>query len=169
MSKEVRLTPTDSVYTVKPLELRKYVQKFVEIVTIDGEKLLGTVYTIDPVSESVVLVTQKDGNTCMDIVMGHAVKSLVISSSNVCTGQEEIFPSVSVNISKEEAEARKKKIRSWLCKNRIPVEENGELLIVKDALQIYPPYGKDQCLSGNEIILGRVQDLIATMPDSIDM
>lgn len=51
MSKEVRRTPTDSVYTVKPLELRKYVQKFVEIVTIDGEKLLGTVYTIDPVSE----------------------------------------------------------------------------------------------------------------------
>lgn len=51
MNKEVRLTPTDSVYTVKPLELRKYVQKFVEIVTIDGEKLLGTVYTIDPVSE----------------------------------------------------------------------------------------------------------------------
>lgn len=51
MNKEVRLTPTDSVYTVKPLELRKYVQKFVEIVTIDGERLLGTVYTIDPVSE----------------------------------------------------------------------------------------------------------------------
>lgn len=118
---------------------------------------------------SVVLVTQKNGNTCMDIVMGHAVKSLVISSSNVCTSQGEIFPSVSVNISKEEEEARKKKIRSWLCKNRIPVEENGELLIVKDALQIYPPYGKDQCLSGNEIILGRVQDLIATMPDNIDM
>jgi hypothetical protein len=51
MNKEVRLTPTDPVYTVKPLELRKYVQKFVEIVTIDDEKLLGTVYTIDPVSE----------------------------------------------------------------------------------------------------------------------
>lgn len=51
MNKEVRLTPTNSVYTVNPLELRKYVQKYVEIVTIDGEKLLGTVYTIDPVSE----------------------------------------------------------------------------------------------------------------------
>jgi gem associated protein 6 len=105
----------------------------------------------------------------MDIVMGHAVKSLVISSSNVCTGQEEIFASVSVNIDREEAEARKKKLKSWLCKNRIPVEEDGELLILKDALQIHPPYGKDQCLSGNEIVLGRVQDLIATMPDNVDM
>lgn len=51
MNKEVRLAPTESVYRVKPLELRNYVQKFVEIVTIDGEKLSGTVYTIDPVSE----------------------------------------------------------------------------------------------------------------------
>jgi hypothetical protein len=51
MNKEVALMPPDSVYRVNPLELRKYVQKFVEIVTIDGEKLLGTVYTIDPVSE----------------------------------------------------------------------------------------------------------------------
>jgi small nuclear ribonucleoprotein (snRNP)-like protein len=51
MNKEVRPRLDDSVYTVNPLELRKYVQKFVEIVTVDGEKLLGTVYTIDPVSE----------------------------------------------------------------------------------------------------------------------
>jgi hypothetical protein len=51
MNKEVRLLPAESVYRIKPLELRKYVQKFVEIVTIDGEKLSGTVYTIDPVSE----------------------------------------------------------------------------------------------------------------------
>lgn len=51
MNKEVRLSPIDSVYTVDPLELRKYVQKFVEVVTIDGEKLSGIVYTIDPVSE----------------------------------------------------------------------------------------------------------------------
>jgi hypothetical protein len=51
MNKEARLTPAEPVYRVKPLELRNYVQKFVEIVTIDGEKLSGTVYTIDPVSE----------------------------------------------------------------------------------------------------------------------
>lgn len=118
---------------------------------------------------SVVLITQKNGNTCMDIVMGHAVKSLVISSSNVCTDPQEIFPSVSINISKEEVELRKQKLKSWLCQNRIPVEEDGELLRLKDALQIHPPYGKDQCLSGNEIILGRVQDLIGTMPDTGDM
>jgi hypothetical protein len=51
MSKEVRRSPIDSVYTVNPLELRNYIQKFVEVVTIDGEKLTGVVYTIDPVSE----------------------------------------------------------------------------------------------------------------------
>lgn len=118
---------------------------------------------------SVVLVTQKNGNTCMDIVMGHAVKSLVISSADVCIGPEEVFSPVSVNISKEEVAERKEKIKKWLCKNRIPIEEDGELLRLRDALQIHPPYGKDQCLSGNEIILGRVQDLIATMPDDIDM
>lgn len=105
----------------------------------------------------------------MDIIMGHAVKSLVISSADVCIDPKEVFSPVSVNISKEEVAQRKEKLRNWLCKNRIPVEEDGELLRLRDALQIHPPYGKDQCLSGNEIILGRVQDLIATMPDSIDI
>lgn len=118
---------------------------------------------------SVVLMTQKNGNTCMDIIMGHAVKSLVISSADVCIIPEEVFSPVSVNINKAEVAQRKEKLKNWLCKNRIPVEEDGELLRLRDALQIHPPYGKDQCLSGNEIILGRVQDLIDTMPDSIDM
>ncbi|KAJ9593700.1 hypothetical protein L9F63_014748, partial [Diploptera punctata] len=52
MNDEVRPTPIHSVSKTNPVELKKYVQKFVEIVTIDGEKLIGTVYTIDPVSES---------------------------------------------------------------------------------------------------------------------
>jgi gem associated protein 6 len=105
----------------------------------------------------------------MDIIMGHAVKSLVISSADVCIGPEDIFAPVSVNISKEGITQKKEKLKNWLCKNRIPVEEDGELLRLRDALQIHPPYGEDQCLSGNEIILGRVKDLIVKMPDSIDM
>jgi hypothetical protein len=51
MSKEVKRSPIDSVYTTNPLKLRNYIQKFVEVVTTDGEKLTGVVYTIDPVSE----------------------------------------------------------------------------------------------------------------------
>lgn len=162
---EVRPTPNNSVYKAHPVELKKFVQKFVEIVTIDDKKLVGTVYTIDPVSESVILVTQKDDKTCMDIVLGHAVKSLVIKSSTVQHEPEDLFTSVAVKIKKEEVELRKHKLKNWLCRNRIPVKEDGELLRVKDALVIHPPYGKEQCLSGNEIILGRVQTLIATMPE----
>jgi hypothetical protein len=104
----------------------------------------------------------------MDIIMGHAVKSLVISSTDDCIGTEEFFATVSVNISKEEVTQKKEKLKNWLCKNMIPVEEDGEVLRISDAVQIRPPYGEDQCLSGNTIILGRVKDLIAKMPDSID-
>ena len=105
----------------------------------------------------------------MDIVLGHAVKSIVIKSSSIQQDSEDPFTSVAVKISKEEVELRKEKLKQWLCRNRIPVEEDGELLKLKDVLEIQPPYGKEQCLSGNEIILGRVQTLIATMPEDPDM
>ncbi|PSN33120.1 hypothetical protein C0J52_15545 [Blattella germanica] len=169
MNQEVRPTPTNCTKQVNPVELKEYVHKSVEIVTIDGEKITGTIYTIDPVSESVILLTKKNEKSCMDIVMGHAVKSIVVSSSCVQPEPDDLFPTVSVNISKEEVQQRKQKLKNWLCSNRIPIEEDGDLLKVKDALQIHPPYGQEHCLSGNEIILGRVQTLIASMPEEVEM
>lgn len=51
MNEKDRPMPTNSVFKVNPVELKNYVQKFVEIITTDDNKLVGTVYTIDPISE----------------------------------------------------------------------------------------------------------------------
>jgi gem associated protein 6 len=55
-----------------------------------------------------------------------------------------------------------------LLKNRLPVEINGELLNVAEALVIQPPYGSENCVSTNEIILGKIQGLIKNMPADQD-
>lgn len=70
-------------------------------------------------------------------------------------------------LSEEELEKRKNVLKSWLLKNRLPVQvagNNGELLSISDALFIEPPYGVENCRSTNEIILGRIQGLIKNMP-----
>lgn len=40
------------VFTVDPIHLKSYVDRFVELKLANGETLNGTVYTIDPVSQT---------------------------------------------------------------------------------------------------------------------
>lgn len=40
-----------NVFTNNPIELKSFVNKYVEVETVKGLKYYGTVYTIDPVSE----------------------------------------------------------------------------------------------------------------------
>ena len=73
-------------------------------------------------------------------------------------------------LSPEELKEKQSKLKSWLLKNRIPVTvsgENSELLVVADVLTVEPPYESRNCQSTNEIILGRIQGLIASMPKDV--
>ncbi|XP_049763696.1 gem-associated protein 6-like [Schistocerca cancellata] len=157
-----------AVFVNNPIQFRSYVHKYVEVETTEGDVHKGTLYTIDPVSESVVLVNKNEDKLSMDIIMGHAVKSLQIKKSceeapvDVFLKKDEEMPS-------GEIERRKGRLAGWLQKNRTPVEEDGQILRIGSVVEIHPPYGVDSCLSSNEIILDRIQKLMLSMPDNYDL
>ena len=61
-------------------------------------------------------------------------------------------------------EQRKTKLVQWLCQNRFPVNVVNNKIVVANVLDILPPYNRHTCHTSNEIILGRIQKLIETMP-----
>ncbi|KAL0267553.1 UNVERIFIED_CONTAM: hypothetical protein PYX00_009798 [Menopon gallinae] len=154
------------IFTVDPDDLKRYVDRYVEICFVDGAKLSGIVYTVDPVSQSYILVTKEGKSVSVKIVMKHSIKSV----SAVPEIPEELKTLDLNNIFKNnidqktgnEVKAMKEKVKLWLLKNMIPVEEKGDLLML-DTLEIHPPYNADSCFSSNSIVLDRIQNLLKDM------
>ncbi|KAM4603452.1 gem-associated protein 6 [Polymixia lowei] len=153
---------------LKPLNWEKYVNKLVNV-TAHGQQHRGWLFTVDPVTASVVLVSFRDaGGAEVRVVMGHAVQQVEILQD----GDEEItsrLRAVFVRqaerpLSSEELRQRREDLRRWLEKNRIPVEEQGDALRVADVLTVNAPYRASDCCSSNEIILARVQSLVEGNP-----
>uniref|UniRef100_A0A0L8HKU4 AD domain-containing protein n=2 Tax=Octopus bimaculoides TaxID=37653 RepID=A0A0L8HKU4_OCTBM len=78
------------------------------------------------------------------------------------------------HLSEEALSEHKDKLKSWLLKNRLPVQEQKgqddgkeKCLCVAGAVTILPPYGPGNCCSTNEIILSRIQNLIRNMPPTV--
>lgn len=159
------------IFTRDPEDFMQYLNKQVSVLKEDGKEVTGWVYTIDPVSESFVLLSFTDDKTQLDIVMGPSVRQVSVLDENSETYKKRIEamfrPPEVETLSEDELEKRKNVLKSWLLKNRLPVQvagNNGELLSISDALFIEPPYGVENCRSTNEIILGRIQGLIKNMP-----
>uniref|UniRef100_T1IQP5 AD domain-containing protein n=1 Tax=Strigamia maritima TaxID=126957 RepID=T1IQP5_STRMM len=162
------------VFQNNPTELRKFLYKQVVVDVCNEKQETGWVYTIDPVSGSVILVNFIN-NRPKDytIVLGHSVKNISIINDNIdqykseldklCGNQEKLVQTTG------ELEARKDKIKNWFNKNRIPFEEksNGDLSIM-DALTLSSPYLHTNCTSANTIVLGKVQGLIKGMPPEVE-
>ncbi len=112
--------------------------------------------------------------------MGHAIKSVTILyevEENLLEEHKErldkLFTKSTLQreYSSQDLLQRKLELKLWLERNRVPVQEsgeNGELLSISDALFIQPPYEAENCISTNEIILGRVQALINSKPNNSD-
>jgi len=166
------------IFKRDPAELMKYVHKHVVIRTVDGATHCGHVYTIDPVSFTFVLLMYENGDCSSkaqraELVLGHAVQSIDILDDimDYSAHMDLLFKSSSnVSFTEEELCKRREKLRLWLVENRFPVElkeSQPEIVSVGgDILLIQPPYYPENCLSTNEIILSRVQSLIARMPDT---
>lgn len=168
---EVIEEESHNIFVKDPDEWMQYVYKQVNVLLEDGTEYSGWVYTIDPVSECVVLMKFNEDKTEMDILNGSSVNSISIIDGNTEMYKAKLDamfrPKESFSLSEEELEKRKKRLKLWLIKNRLPVQligNNEEILSISDALFIEPPYGADNCRSTNEIILGRIQGLIKNMP-----
>ncbi|XP_076879595.1 gem-associated protein 6 [Brachyhypopomus gauderio] len=154
-----------------PQEWHKYVNQEVKITARDKQQHEGWVFTVDPVSASVVLVTFPEaGGACVTVVLGHAVKEVQV----IRGGDDEIarrltslfMPSGCQTFTSQKLKERKDNLRAWLEKNLVPVTDDGEVLRVANVLTISAPYGVEQCISSNEIILARVQSLVQSNPEA---
>nr|XP_014284579.1 gem-associated protein 6-like isoform X2 [Halyomorpha halys] len=119
----------------------------------------GSLYTVDPVSESIVLVTKKEKILSVELIFKHAIHKLIsVGEPNpikLWEGGEKNIENVSVI---------RERLKEWLSKNLIPFEESGECLKLAGQLTINPPYGIDNCISSNEMVLNKIQKLIERMP-----
>ena len=157
--------------------LEKYVNRKVNILMSDGTVKTGWIYTIDPVTRSVVLLENfQDRRTRFQLSMlcRHAVKNIeAVEDTDTLTKEElqEIEILISdqkeLNYSRQELDTRRIQLKEWLERNRIPVNEAGVesgVLSVMGVLFVDPPYDVDCCRCNNEIILDRIQNLIRTKP-----
>ncbi|XP_071328358.1 gem-associated protein 6 [Trachinotus anak] len=155
-----------------PLQWIHYVNKQVKVMAGKDEEHCGWLLTVDPVSASLVLVDfREDGGTSVQVVMGHAVENVRVLQE----ADEEIsdrlrtsfLPPRTCSLNPEELRRRREDIQSWLEKNRVPVEEEGDELRVAGVLTIRAPYRPQDCCSSNQIILDRIQKLIQFQPDHL--
>ncbi|XP_046899957.1 gem-associated protein 6 [Hypomesus transpacificus] len=154
---------------LKPLEWGAYVNKEVKVTSHEKQQYQGWVFTVDPVSASIVLVNMLEKGTAVAVVvMGHAVEEVeVLQEGNEAISERmrDVFtPQGAQTLCMNELKHRKDSLRVWLEKNRIPVEEEGETLKIANVLTVSPPYGVENCSSPNEIILARVQSLVESNP-----
>ncbi|XP_078100989.1 gem-associated protein 6 [Sander vitreus] len=152
-----------------PLQWIRYVNKQVKVKAGKDEEHRGWLLTVDPVSASLVLVNFQDqevggGRASVQVVMGHAVQEVqVLQEADQETMerlQSSFLPPRSRPLSPEQLRQRRAGVRRWLEQNRVPVQEDGEELLVAGVLTITAPYGPEDCCSSNQIILDRVQRLI---------
>ncbi|XP_035855897.1 gem-associated protein 6 isoform X2 [Sander lucioperca] len=157
-----------------PLQWIRYVNKQVKVKAGKDEEHRGWLLTVDPVSASLVLVNFLDqddvggGRASVQVVMGHAVQEVqVLQEADQETTerlQSSFLPPRSRPLAPEQLHQRRAGVRRWLEQNRVPVQEDGEELLVAGALTITAPYGPEDCCSSNQIILDRVQRLIQSQP-----
>ncbi|XP_038604338.1 gem-associated protein 6 [Tachyglossus aculeatus] len=152
-----------------PLEWQAFVNKEVKVTASEKNEFQGWVLTTDPVSANVVLVNfLADGRASVTGVTGHAVRAVEVLREGDEATRERLLalfaPKGSPAYSPGDLDRRKSRLKTWLEENGIPVSEEGDprgSLRVAGLLTVHPPYGPEDCSGSNEIVLARVQGLLA--------
>ncbi|KAM3623454.1 uncharacterized protein V6R79_011414 [Siganus canaliculatus] len=147
-----------------PLKWIRHVNRQVMVKTGNGQQG-GWLLTVDPVTASLVLLNfREEGGASVQVVMGHAVEEVEVlqeaDEETTKSLQSSFLPTDTCMLRPEELKKRRSCVLSWLEKNHVPVEEEGDELRVAGVLTITAPYRPEDCCSSNEIVLGRIQKLI---------
>ncbi|XP_067286962.1 gem-associated protein 6 [Pseudorasbora parva] len=154
-----------------PQQWREFVNQEVCVTARDQQRFEGRVFTVDPVSASVVLVSfLEQEHPSVRLILGHAVSDVQIVRNGSDESERRMkslfLPDRRQVLSAEELKSRRESLRLWLEKNRIPVTEDGDVLRVASVLTISAPYSTGDCSCANEIILARVQSLVESIPEA---
>ncbi|XP_057698479.1 gem-associated protein 6 [Corythoichthys intestinalis] len=145
-----------------PLEWSAYVNNELRVTTA-GKEFGGWLLTVDPVSGSLVLVTlgtTVDEPDAIRVVMGDAVRrveKLRKADDAAASRLRRLFPAPAPGGSDPR---RRDALHRWLESHHVPVEERGDGLRVAGALTVAPPYGPDDCVGDNPVVLHRVRKLL---------
>ena len=156
----------------------EYVGKNIQIQCKNGETQSGHCYTIDPISNTIVLLYFSEGSPKIRFVLEHAIEAVSQLDQNC---DSEILPEefitqldgflfdkagFSRSCKPIQLEVRRLKLKKWFHLNRLPVEEEGLILSVANGqAMIEPPYTINSCRSANTIVLDRVMKLVKSCPE----
>ncbi|UJR13319.1 hypothetical protein I4U23_000337 [Adineta vaga] len=127
----------------------------------------GRVYTIDPLTQSIVLID--DSSNRVHIVLRPDIIQLKILDRNSSdqSFKDPFQPTTSISIQNDESvSTRLDNLRSFLSSKRIPYQEKQEdnqritLLIQNGLVQINAPYTSETIIGTNEIVLSRIKFLL---------
>lgn len=145
--------------------MKSLIGKTLKIVTVENVEYFGKVYVIDPIYKTVVLHCNKEATNSIQtvFVLFQAIKSVNIVSDQV---DEKYLETGNIQIQSTPipSEELRLKLKRWLKHMFINVEECGDYLKIDDHLVIVPPYGPDNCICNNTIILERIRNIIELMP-----
>ncbi|XP_078052719.1 gem-associated protein 6 [Augochlora pura] len=158
---ESNLNFSHNIYKNDPILFKSYVGKEVNILNKDDSTVSGIVYTVDPVSESIVLLQGCQQNH-LRLVFGHAIKNIEVCS-DIVHELPTLFMNPQACLLQSTLDERKNAVVKMLRENRFPVKEKENILMIEDVLSIKPPYKPDDCISANSIILGRIQNLLSSV------
>lgn len=109
----------------------------------------------------VLLQPEKPLTYCLKIISDHSVKNIEVTSEEEKM-MPELFPPSSTKVSQVTITERKNIVKQLLLENRFPIKEEGHTLkILEDIVTIEPPYYRENCTCTNNIILNRIQNILA--------
>ncbi|XP_030747867.1 uncharacterized protein LOC115876284 [Sitophilus oryzae] len=154
----------DLIFKNDPIYMKNLVGKLVKINTIEKTSYTGKLYVIDPIYKTVILhckPTDSEENPQVVIVFHHAIESFEVISHEVDETYLEQKETQEVDC---DVNLEKSKLRKWLGQMFIQAEEVGDYLKIEDHLVIMPPYGVNNCICNNTIILEKIRNIISSMP-----
>ncbi|XP_063982105.1 gem-associated protein 6-like [Diachasmimorpha longicaudata] len=163
MANEDETKYSHRIYKNNPLQYKNYVDKRVKITGKDSSVHEGIVYTVDPVSESVILMnSNKSGDYHAEVVIGDSIKSIEILQDSE-EQLPELFLSKKCEISVPEIQKRKEELMKLLVESRMPVVDEGDVLMIPGVVSIEAPYNPENCVCVNPVIMTRIQGILSQM------
>lgn len=153
----------DPIFNNDVFYVKNLIGKSVKIETCDKNVHQGVVYVVDPVFKTVVLLNTDTKS--LEFVLYHAIRSFSVISD---VKSEELLEIPTKLLNSEESLHNKMKLMKWLKLLLINVREDGELLRVDEHFSIGPPYGKEDCMCENTIVLERIRKIIDLMPPDFE-
>lgn len=148
----------DKIFNNNPIYMKSLLGKSVQIILVDDEVIKGIVYVVDPVFKNVVI--QERDHLITRIILYHAIKSVTVISDERIENIENIENVQTKSLNNVELNNRKTILKERFQNMCLHVEESGECLKIDDNLIIVPPYGPENCICNNTLILERIQNII---------